>query len=141
LIYADVKIGNRILHGYALHFESSPSDNAIQIAQAIETAEHGLTRPFTVVQAGDTNAPFYFIDLLEKGDPIDQVTQAFFERGYVDAHEPLPREERPTREGLVLDIMFGRPDHFSDPAVCPHALCDGLSDHLPIWATVTPPEH
>jgi endonuclease/exonuclease/phosphatase family metal-dependent hydrolase len=136
LVIADVKVGDRFVHAYSLHFESSPADNEIQIAQAIETAEHGLGRPHSVVQAGDTNAPFYFIDLLSENDPKDGVTQAFFTRGYLDAHAELPYPGRETRENLVLDIIFGHAAAFSEPAVCAKSVCEGLSDHLPVWATL-----
>ena len=136
LVYADVLVGERILHVYALHFESSPADNDIQVAQAIETAEHGLGRRYRVVQGGDTNAPFYFIDLIQE-TTNDQVTQAFFERGYVDAHTPLPADQRGTRDGLVIDILFGSSAFFSDPAICSDTVCGPLSDHLPLWATVS----
>jgi endonuclease/exonuclease/phosphatase family metal-dependent hydrolase len=136
LVIADVKVGDRFVHAYSLHFESSPADNEIQIAQAVETAEHGLGRPFQVVQAGDTNAPFYFIDLLSGNDPKDGVTQAFFTRGYVDAHAELPYPGRETRENLVLDIIFGSADFFRDPGICAETTCGALSDHLPVWATI-----
>lgn len=136
LVIADVKVGGRFVHAYSLHFESSPADNEIQIAQAVETAEHGLGRPFQVVQAGDTNAPFYFIDLLSGNDPKDGVTQAFFTRGYVDAHAELPYPGRETRENLVLDIIFGSGDFFGQPGICAESTCGALSDHLPVWATL-----
>ena len=137
LVIADVKIGERFVHAVSLHFESSPADNEIQIAQATETAEHGLGRPHPVVIAGDTNAPFYFIDLLNpEASPKDLVTQAFFSRGYVDAHASLPYPGRETRENLVLDIIFGKDANLSDPAVCAKSACETLSDHLPVFATL-----
>lgn len=135
LVYGDVLVGNKVLHVSALHYESSPADNEFTVAQAVETAELGLTWPFQVVHGGDTNAPYYFLDLMS-GTKGDLVTQAFFERGYIDAHSPLERADRGTRGGLVIDLLFGNGEFFDNPQVCPKETCEELSDHLPVWATV-----
>lgn len=138
LLVADIQIGQRFLHVGALHFESSPVDNDITVAQAIETAEVLAARPFGAVPGGDTNAPFYFIDLLGNGEPIDLVTLSFFERGYVDAHAPLEQRATVSDASLVLDILFGNQRYFqfADPGICPKDVCSGLSDHLPVYATI-----
>ena len=101
LVYGDVLVGNRVLHVSSLHYESDPSDNEFTVAQAVETAELGLSWPSLVVHGGDTNAPFYFLDLLNGTGSADLVTQSFFERGYVDAHAPLGirRPRHPRRIG------------------------------------------
>jgi endonuclease/exonuclease/phosphatase family metal-dependent hydrolase len=140
LVVADVQIGERYLHVGALHFESSPSDNAFTVAQAVETADLFAARPFGAVPGGDTNAPFYFIDLLENGTPTDGVTLSFFERGYRDAHAELDASVRGTTSdnNLVIDIIFGNERYFAfrEPGICGVAECGMLSDHLPIWTRV-----
>jgi endonuclease/exonuclease/phosphatase family metal-dependent hydrolase len=137
LVYADVKVGDEVRHAYSLHFESSPEYLDVQVAQAVETAEHAAARRFPAVVAGDTNAPFYWLDLRNGPDlaPSDEVTQAFFERGFVDAHASVPVAERGTRNGLVLDLVLGHDLGFSAPGRCAPELCGALSDHLAVWAS------
>ena len=134
-VAADILVGDRVLHAYVVHFESDISVVDVQVAQAVEMAEDGLAQPFDVVIGGDTNAPLYFFDL-QTGSQSDRTTQAFFERGYVDSHAPLPFERRGTLGTLVIDILFGDEDFFRDPGICSTEVCGDLSDHLPIWATV-----
>ena len=138
LVFADVKVGERYLHVYSLHFASDAKDIDIQAAQAAETAEHGLTQPFQVVQGGDTNAGLYTLALLADNPEADPTTLAFFTRGYVDAHAALPREERGTHGSgtIILDLLLGNGAFFSTPSICPVEACGALSDHLPVWATV-----
>lgn len=139
LVMADIQVGARFVHLFSLHFESSPADNDIQIAQAIETADLGKALPFGVAVAGDTNAPFYNFVLLGNSAPgIDRVTEAFFERGYRDTHAALPLEERGTRGPLVIDLIFGRGRPWSNPGICDPTVCDPLSDHRAVWATLRP---
>lgn len=134
-IYADVKVGDKYLHAYALHFESSPADSAFRDPQAAELAADGLTKPYTVAIGGDTNAPFYFLDLAS-GTTNDATTQAFLTRGYADAHISLDPEGRGTRGGFVIDLIFVRNGTASAPGLCPDERCGDLSDHLPVWATL-----
>ena len=55
----------------------------------------------------------------------------------MDAHLTLDPKARPTRRGVVIDLLLGRDVSFANPEVCSEALCDGLSDHLPLWADVS----
>ena len=136
LLKVDVKIGDEFLHVYTLHFESELQANAIQVDQAVEAAEHGLTQPFRVVQGGDTNAPAYWINLNAGGEILDETILAYLDRGYVDAHASVPAADRPTRGAFVLDILFANGDFTSAPSRCADPDCGELSDHLPVWATV-----
>jgi endonuclease/exonuclease/phosphatase family metal-dependent hydrolase len=138
VVVADIQIGERYLHVAALHFESSPVDNDFTVAQAVETAAMIDARPFGGVPGGDTNAPFYFIDLLENSEPIDLVTQSFFGQGFIDAHAALAERGTTSDNNLVLDLVLGNERHFrfAEPGICPKASCAALSDHLPVWATV-----
>ncbi len=135
VVYADVKVGERYLHVYALHFESDLAANDIQVAQAVETAQHGLARPFRVVQGGDTNAPLYWLDLMQ-GTTNDRTVGAYLDLGYVDAHASVPSDQRGTRGALVLDLLFADGEFTHTPRRCPPERCGDLSDHLPVWATV-----
>jgi endonuclease/exonuclease/phosphatase family metal-dependent hydrolase len=136
-IKADIRVGGRFVHLYSLHFESHPSDGEYRDAQAVELAEHGLEQPFRVIQGGDSNAPAYWLDLAN-GSAVDQTTQAWLTRGYVDTHAALRPEDRATTDlGVVIDVMFTTSTGASDARVCEAgSACDGLSDHLPIWATL-----
>ncbi len=134
-ISADVKIGDNYLHVYSLHFESR-GGSSYRRAQAVELAEDGLTKPYNVVIGGDTNAALYLSDL-RRAAKDDPTTQAFFERGYVDAHAGLAPSERITAppDG-VIDLIFGRGQIFSGAGVGHISRWGGLSDHLPVWAKV-----
>lgn len=134
LLWADVVVGQQLLRAYSLHYESNPTHQAIQIDQAIETAEHPRDVPWQVVIGGDTNNVVYFLDLIS-GQPNDPTVGAFFDRGYLDAHAPLPQNQRGTRGGFVIDLLFGNADFFVDPGICVRADC-AYSDHQPVWATV-----
>lgn len=137
LVHADVRVGHRYVHVYALHFESNPQDFEIQFEQAIEAAEHGLAQPFQVVQGGDTNAGLYNLALQWSDPQVDPTTNAYFSRGYVDAHRSLPAEQRGTRGDLIIDLLLGKGATSSRPAICPEEVCADLSDHLPVWTTIT----
>lgn len=132
---ADLAVGTDRLHVYSLHFESGALDGAIRAAQATELAAHAQQQPHRVVVAGDMNAALYVLDLGAAG--TEETTRPLFERGYLDAHRPLPPLERTTHApGLVLDLIFTRGAYTSAPGLCSFADCPALSDHTPIWATV-----
>lgn len=132
-VVADARIGDRILHLYALHLEST-IDEDIRSAQAEELAVDGLTRPYRVVQGGDTNAGLYFLDLID-GTTVDTTTQAWLSRGYLDTHAAIPYEQRGTHGDLPLDLIFTNRDRFDTGVICDRAICGDLSDHLPVWVT------
>ncbi len=134
-IAADVKVGDRYLHVYSLHFESR-GKGRYRAAQAAELAGDGLAQPYNVVIGGDANAGLYYSDL-RRGASDDATTQAFFQRGYVDAHAGLPLTERITSppDG-VIDLIFGHGPIFSAAGVGAASSWGALSDHLPVWARV-----
>ena len=134
-LLADIAVGDRLVHVQSLHFESGLSDGPIRAAQAAELAALGNAQPHPVVIGGDTNAGLYILDL-ENGTTNEDTVNAFFDAGYVDTHASLPLEERRTHStGFILDILFVRDQAVSDPSLC--SACDGLSDHRPIWATIS----
>ncbi len=137
-VVADIRVGERTLHASVLHLESHPNDAEYRDAQAEEMALEGMAQPHPAISGGDLNAPLYWVDL-QSGGSSDATTQAFLSRGWVDAHAPLPYEERPTSRAFVIDLIFGHGVGFRDAAVCPDDVCGGLSDHLPVWATVVLP--
>ena len=137
-VLADLAVGEQIVHVQVLHFESDIGDGEFREPQAVELAELGNAQPHTAIIGGDTNAPFYMLDLAN-GTHNEGTTEAFFERGWTDAHAALPLAERPTHApGAVIDILFTNTTA-TDPVVCPNTVCSGLSDHLPVWATVQLP--
>lgn len=135
-VVADIKIGERYRRFYAIHFESDISQE-MRTLQAIETAEDGLASPIPVVIGGDYNSGLYAVDL-RYGTDSDTVIDAMIERGYQDTHAPLDAVARVTspESGFVLDLLFANGDFMHAPGVCPKASCEGLSDHLPVWATM-----
>jgi endonuclease/exonuclease/phosphatase family metal-dependent hydrolase len=129
----DVKLGDRYLHLYSVHFESRGSD-VYRPAQARETAEDAVGQPFGSIIGGDFNCTRYLDDLRE-GTTRDIVTQALLQRGFADAHAKLAPEERVTsRSGLVIDGIFGRDAAFLEAGVGKKETWGDLSDHLPVWA-------
>ncbi len=138
-VAADARVGDQLVRLVSLHFESrSESWSTIHPAQAAEAAEVGSAPGGPAIVAGDTNFPAYSFDLArDDGTVNDPGAAAILDRGYVDAHDPLPVSERATRSGLVIDLLFGRGVTFSDPAVCAASLCSGLSDHQAVWSRVS----
>ena len=138
-VAADIKIGDKYITVYTLHFESHPSED-YRSAQALEIAEDGLQRSIPAIAGGDTNAAFYGLDL-QLDTTTDETIKEFTERGWVDAHASIDPELRATapHSGFILDLILGTEDLFSAPAICPEDTCGDLSDHLPVWATVTLP--
>lgn len=135
-ILADIAVGDRLVHVQALHFESGINDGPIRAAQAAELAALGLDQPYPPIIGGDTNAGLYAFDLAG-GTMNDTTVGAFFDAGYVDTHAALAPDQRATRApGLVIDLIFVHGLAAGDAAVCPNATCGGLSDHMPVWATV-----
>ncbi|MCB9777046.1 MAG: hypothetical protein H6742_00615 [Alphaproteobacteria bacterium] len=132
-VAADVVVGEKIVHVVTVHFESTVSAFDIQVAQAVETAEHAAVQPFGVVVGGDTNAPFYTFDL-SNGQHNDETIAAFTDRGFEDTHLSLDPDDRITHEnGLVLDLLLARDVHHHDPDLCEEDGCGGLSDHKAVW--------
>lgn len=134
-VAADVVVGPRVVHVVSVHFESDISAFDIQVAQAVETAEHAASQPFGVIAGGDTNAPYYTFDVANGADN-DETVGAFLDRGFEDTHLTLDADERATRGPLLLDLLLARDVDHRDPAICPSEDCGALSDHLPVWATV-----
>jgi endonuclease/exonuclease/phosphatase family metal-dependent hydrolase len=142
MVAADARLGGDgapLLRLVSIHYESRPESwQGILAAQAAESAALGLAPGGPAVVGGDTNFPFYGLDLTrDDGTVRDPGAAAFFDAGYEDAHAALPYAERPTRNGIVIDLIFGAGVTFSAPAVCAEALCDTLSDHQAVWADVT----
>jgi endonuclease/exonuclease/phosphatase (EEP) superfamily protein YafD len=105
-------------------------DQAAEIADAVSVAG-------PVVFGGDTNLPGYSFDLARgDGTILDPSAQAIFERGYDDLHAPLPVVARPTRSGVIIDLIFGRQVQGAAPTVCRVSDCAGLSDHQAVWVDV-----
>jgi len=138
-VAADVRIGDEILHVVSVHYESNPFFENDQVNQANATAERAAAQPWPVVVGGDTNNGTYFVDL-QQGTRTDATVEAFFGRGFEDPHVGLPWDQRGTRGGLVIDLLFGLGVTTTNPGICPADLCDPLSDHRAVWATVSPTE-
>jgi endonuclease/exonuclease/phosphatase family metal-dependent hydrolase len=135
---ADVHLGDRMAHVVVVHFESGVEDGARRANQAAEVADMTATLGRPVIVGGDTNAGLYVLDLA-LGTHNEGTTEAFFERGFVDAHLALPNTQRATRPPLVLDLIFTLDGTPIDPVVCAGELCDGLSDHRAVWVDVALP--
>lgn len=140
---ADVRIGERTLRVYSIHFESGRggygplSADAYREAQARELIEDASTLHHGVVIGGDMNVSHYLGSLGEE-QPPETTTRALVEAGYVDAHAVLPVTERSTTDsGVAIDLIFGRGVRFTAAGVGPRSVWGGLSDHLPVWARVS----
>jgi len=152
---ADVRIGERALRVYSVHFESPTllsriesrasswrtlsrrggrgSREGYRQAQARELIEDASGLSQGVVIGGDMNVIRYL-----RSDEPEPTTGALLKAGYADAHAALPAGERATTDsGLAIDLIFGRGVRFAAAGVGPRAVWGGLSDHLPVWARVS----
>jgi endonuclease/exonuclease/phosphatase family metal-dependent hydrolase len=135
-LMADIRVGDRLLRVAALHFESGVEDGPKRAAQAAELADALNAQANPSLAAGDTNAGLYAFDLLS-GTHGELTTEAFFERGFVDAHVDLPVNGRVTHPpALVLDLILLNGPTAMGSEVCPSQLCDELSDHRAVWTIV-----
>jgi endonuclease/exonuclease/phosphatase family metal-dependent hydrolase len=136
-IAADVLVGDAIVHAYVVHFESGVGDDGIRRAQAEEIAADAKAQPLQLGLGGDLNSGLYRLDLTT-GSALDGATQPLLGAGFLDTHASLPVDDRSTHDpGFVLDVMFVNGPFTSDPGLCPLGDCADLSDHSPVWATVT----
>ena len=136
---ADVKIGARFLRLYSVHLESGNANDDYRLAQAVEVAEDGLASRFGAIIGGDINTGRYLADVRD-GTALERVTQALFQRGYVDAHAAHPPERRiTTRSGVIIDVIFGRGVEFVESGVGSAGKWRDVSDHVPVWALVRLP--
>ncbi len=139
-VAADVRLGDRTLRLYSVHFESgqrgqgSRSSDAYREAQAQELIDDAAELQQGVVIGGDMNVGSY----LESGReerPGEPATSALIAAGYEDAHAMLaPTERITTDSGAAIDLIFGRGVRFTGSGVGPRAVWGSLSDHLPVWA-------
>lgn len=137
-VAADMKVGDRLVRLYSLHLESTLSTLRVRDAQALEIAVDADAIRGPVIVGGDLNAFFAKLDFAN-GTRNDATTQVFLQRGFVDAHAPIPLEQRDTifdPVPLVIDFVLVRDARVRSAGLCPSARCGGLSDHLPIWALV-----
>jgi len=135
---ADVLVGPRLLRVYALHLESEADWEDLRAAQAREVVDDAAAVTGPVVAGGDLNSFFLMADI-ERGSAVDAATQVFLRSGFADAHGGLPLDQRYTAHMLrdvVLDLIFVRGAPVVARGICPDAVCEGLSDHLPVWARI-----
>ncbi len=140
---ADVRIGERMLRVYSVHFESgrrghgSRAPDAYREAQARELIEDASELHGGVVIGGDMNVSRY-LGLRGEDGSREPTTSALVGAGYEDAHAALARGERVTTDsGVAVDLIFGRGVRFTGAGVGPREVWGGLSDHLPVWASVS----
>lgn len=133
---ADVKVGERYLHLYSVHFESGRTNDRYRDDQACELVEDAGLNPHGVIIGGDMNTSEYLGDLRE-GTANDGATRVLREAGYTDAHATLPPDARiTTPSGAVIDLIFGKKVSFIQAGVGVAEEWEGLSDHYPVWARV-----
>ena len=113
----------------------------MRAAQAEEIVAHARSYAHPVIVGGDTNAYFYAADV-SSGLQTDDVTGAFLTNGYTDAHSGLEYENRYTCDGQldsqpIIDLIFGKSVTFTNSVVCHDDSCRGLSDHYPVWTSVS----
>ncbi len=136
---ADVRVGERLLRLYSVHFESGQRGNgaAYREAQARELIADASDLQQGVVIGGDMNVGRY-LGLSGGDESPEPTTRALAGAGYEDAHAALPRGERVTTDsGVAIDLIFGRGLRFTGAGVAPRKIWGGLSDHLPVWARVS----
>ncbi len=138
-IAADAKVGDDLVRLYVLHLESTISAGDIRDAQAEEIAQDAESVSHPIVVGGDFNVFGYFQDL-EAGMVNQPAVKSFLDRGFTDDHDRLPLDARFTTFDpfpLVIDLILVRDMSTTDAGRCDPDACGTLSDHLPIWSTVT----
>ncbi|MCB9664439.1 MAG: endonuclease/exonuclease/phosphatase family protein [Alphaproteobacteria bacterium] len=137
-LLADMAWGDTLVRLSSLHFESRVIPPEVQWQQGEELAAALQEVPGPVLAGGDTNAGAYSFDLASGRTAPDEVEDRtigpLLRAGLDDAHLALPVDARPTRSGLIIDLLFGRGLGWSAPTVCPAEVCDPLSDHRAVWA-------
>lgn len=130
---ADVKIGERYLHLYSVHFESGRTNDRFRDDQVLELVEDANLKPHGVIIGGDMNTSEYLGDLRD-GTTNDGATRVLLEAGYADAHAALPADRRiTTPSGVVIDLIFGKSVTFAGAGIGGPEEWAGLSDHYPVW--------
>ena len=147
-IFADVKVGNDIVHVYSTHTHHSfgAKGDSIRKKQHAEMIYHSESKPFTRILGGDLNAighvfanPFGLHDIS---------LNPFFDSGFTDSHRGLNTRSRISSEAglinndwsLILDFIFVKKGSSSNAGLCTSKYCrnsSSMSDHAPIWATIT----
>ncbi len=138
-IAADARLGDDLIRLYVLHLESTISAADIRDAQAEEIARDAESVTHPVIVGGDFNTFGYFQDL-ENNALTEPAVQSFVDRGFADAHEDLVLDARYTSFdpfALVIDLILVRGISISGSGRCEPEACGTLSDHLPIWSTVS----
>ena len=132
---ADVRVGERLLRVYAVHFESGRDADHYRIAQAQELIADASDLDYGAIIAGDMNVGSYLG--MKPGPDPEPATSALLTAGYADAHIGIdPHDRITTDSGVAIDLIFGRDVVFTDAGIGPRAIWGGLSDHLPVWARV-----
>jgi endonuclease/exonuclease/phosphatase family metal-dependent hydrolase len=138
-VTADVRVGERLLRVYSVHFESGhlrfgPGNRDVyRSAQAKELVDDVVGLEHGVVIGGDMNV-VRFLDSLRDGGTREPTTAALADAGFDDAHAALtPSERITTDDGLVIDLIVGRGVRFVESGVGRLETWGGLSDHLPVW--------
>ncbi len=139
-VAADVRIEGGVLRVYSVHLESTVSSVEKRVDQALELVEDARNVAHPVVIGGDFNTFEYLFNLLA-GFPTATFVP-YEAEGFRDAHLALPIAERTTTRdpgNQIIDLVFTRGAIVRDPGVCSFDVCGGLSDHVPVWATVEVP--
>ena len=137
-IAADAKIGSALVRFYVLHLESTLSAVDVRDAQAEEIAADSEAVTHPVIAGGDLNTFFYYDDI-DKGMLREPAVKSFVDRGYEDAHQGVPLDERYTSFDpfdMVIDIILQRGVEVTRAGRCPPERCESLSDHSPVYAEV-----
>ena len=139
-VAADVRVGDRLLRVYAVHFESGHlatgprSRDGYRLAQASELVADVADLDHGVVIGGDMNV-VRLVDALRVGVQHEPTTAALTAAGFDDAHASLAPDARVTTDdGLVIDLIVGRGVRFTESGVGGRRTWGDLSDHLPVWA-------
>lgn len=138
---ADLRVGERLLRLYAVHFESGRGGrgegnrDAIRRSQAVELVDDAKGVPYPILIGGDMNVVGYQQTL--RSGIADPATAALFDAGFADAHLAMDPGTRITSDsGVIIDLVVGRDVTFVASGIGSVEVWGDLSDHLPIWTRV-----
>ena len=138
---ADIQIGDKQVRVYSTHLASHFKDTKHRHKQAEELAKHQKPVTTPVIIGGDFNTHTFFLEA-RFGLNSTYVLRPLYKAGLEDVHGRLSASDRVTHPGKVdtiIDFLFQRGASSAGAGVCDEASCRGLSDHLPIWTTITLP--
>jgi len=126
-------VPDTLLHVHSTHLESGQS-NAKMVIESILVREKQAAEMTNITWAtDDMSLPIIIAgDLNSPGPKIDPTILRLKKDGFTDSMENYTIPARPL---IQYDYLFSSPPVLSNAGYCRKPECQGISDHVPFWAT------